>query len=232
MRKHYKKTNKKQTSHNIFSFFLFLMIFVLAYGSLRWLDTRLTYIATEISALECKTTANRAIDAALMDTLAELSISADDFYISDTQNMGNISVNTMHLNEFCSVFSQNIDTELAAFTTDRIQIPAGSITGLEMLAHFGPDISFSMQPKGAATVDYDTTIESAGINQVHFQIWLHVDLEIRIINPLHAHSVPMTRKIMLVDTILQGNVPEQYFQFQTDGLAIDRTDKMLLNNNR
>lgn len=232
MRKHHKKQNKKQTSYNIISFFFIIVIFGLAYGSLRWLDARLTYIATEISALECKTTANRAIDAALMDTLAELSISANDFYISDAQNMENITVNTIYLNAFCSAFSQNIDTELAAFTTDTIQIPAGSITGVELLAHFGPDISFAMQPKGTAAVDYDTTIENAGINQVHFQIWLNVDLEIRIINPLHAQSVPMTRKIMLVDTILQGNVPEQYFQFQTDGLAIDRTDKMLLNNNR
>jgi len=39
----------------------------------------------------------------------------------------------------------------------------------------------------------------------------------------------MTRKIMLVDTVFGGDVPEEYFQWETADLPIDRTVKMLLN---
>ena len=100
---------------------------------------------------------------------------------------------------------------------------------MELFANWGPDIPFSMEPKGAAEVDYETKMESSGINQMHFQIWINISLEIRIVNPLHEESIPMTRKIMLVDTVFGGDIPEEYFQWETADLPIDRTVKMLLN---
>ena len=178
---------------------------------LRFFDLRLTEIAEEMSKLESKTAANRVIDTALERTLAELSMEAEDFYFANESNPDGISADTIAINRFCTTLSSEITKEL------------------EQFANWGPDIPFSMEPKGAAEVDYETKMESSGINQMHFQIWINISLEIRIVNPLHEESIPMTRKIMLVDTVFGSDVPEEYFQWETADLPIDRTVKMLLN---
>ena len=155
------------------------------------------------------------------------------FLLVFTQIQTNRSVDliadTIAINRFCTTLSSEITKELEQLNNEKINVPLGSISGVELFANWGPDIPFSMEPKGAAEVDYETKMESSGINQMHFQIWINISLEIRIVNPLHEESIPMTRKIMLVDTVFGGDVPEEYFQWETADLPIDRTVKMLLN---
>lgn len=209
---------------------LLVITICMAFGlGLRFFDLRLTKIAEEMSKLESKTAANRIIDSSLERTLAQLSMEAEDFYFSNQSNPDGISADTIAINRFCTTLSSEITKELEQLNHEKIKVPLGSISGVELLANMGPDIPFSMQPKGAAQVDYETKMESSGINQMHFQIWINISLEIRIVNPLHEESIPMTRKIMLVDTVFGGDVPEEYFQWETADLPIDRTVKMLLN---
>lgn len=209
---------------------LLLLTIAISLGlGLRFFDLRLTEIAEEMSRLESKTAANRVIDSALERTLSLLSMEADDFYFANKSNPDGISADTIAINRFCTTLSSQITKELEMLNDEKIQVPMGSITGVELFANWGPDIPFSMQPKGAAQVDYETKMESSGINQMHFQIWINISLEIRIVNPLHEESIPMTRKIMLVDTVFGGDVPNEYFQWERADLPIDRTMKMLLN---
>ena len=63
---------------------------------------------------------------------------------------------------------------------------------------------------GSAEVDYETEFISAGINQTNYKIWLTVDITVSLANPLYSKRVNMTRKIMLVDTIIKGEVPSNY----------------------
>ena len=63
---------------------------------------------------------------------------------------------------------------------------------------------------GAATVAYETSFSSAGINQINFKIWIDVSMEIKIVSPLWQQTMTVARKIMLVDTVISGTVPERY----------------------
>lgn len=139
---------------------------------LRFFDLRLTEIAEEMSKLESKTAANRVIDTALERTLAELSMEAEDFYFANESNPDGISADTIAINRFCTTLSSEITKELEQLNNEKINVPLGSISGVELFANWGPDIPFSMEPKGAAEVDYETKMESSGINQMHFQIWI------------------------------------------------------------
>ena len=149
---------------------------------LRSFDLRLTEIPEEMSKLESKTAANRSIDTALERTLAELSMEAEDFYFANESNPDGISADTIAINRFCTTLSSEITKELEQLNNEKINVPLGSISGVELFANWGPDIPFSMEPKGAAEVDYETKMESSGINQMHFQIWINISLEIRIVN--------------------------------------------------
>lgn len=222
------KRRKKQSFPWATLLLIITMGICLGFG-MRFFDLRLTEIAEEMSKLESKAAANRVIDTALEHTLAALSMKAEDFYFANESNPNGISADTIAINRFCTTLSGEITQELESLNDEKIQVPLGNISGIELFANWGPDIPFSMQPKGAAEVDYETKMESKGINQMHFQIWINISLEIRIVNPLHEESIPMKRKIMLVDTVFGGDVPEEYFQWETADLPIDRTIKMLLN---
>lgn len=213
---------RKKSTHIRYSFFLFLGLFLcILFGTMRF-DHRFAQVATEISHMETKLTANRMIDDALSKTMEQLQYTAKDFYMADNMLPKSVSANTIAINTFCTTFSQYMTKNMEQLTHESIDIPFGTFFDIDFLANTGPEVSFAMQPKGGVTVDYETAMTESGINQIHFQIWLHVALEIQIVNPLYHERIPMQRKIMLVDTIFSGDVPNQYLQFHSDSLPIDR----------
>lgn len=215
--------HKRKKRHPIiYSFLFFSGLFLCVLLCTTVFDSRFAEITKEISHIESKITANRIIDTALSQTMEELQVSAEDFYIQDTISQKAVTANTMAINTFCTTLSSYITQNMKNLKNETIDIPFGNFFDVDILANTGPDISFSMQPKGVATVDYETAMTTGGINQIHFQIWLDIALEIQIVNPLYHESIPMQRKIMLVDTIFSGDIPNQYMQFHSDSLPIDR----------
>lgn len=64
---------------------------------------------------------------------------------------------------------------------------------------------------GEAEVDYETEFTSAGINQTNYKIWLTVNITISLVNPLYDRKANLSRKIMLADTVIKGDLPSNYF---------------------
>ena len=204
--KKYKKRRKFPFPFKLLLFFLFLSSFF--FFILIQYDTKIFQAVIEISHIQSKAAANIIIDNAVEDTIKELNITSSDFFIEKQQD--NVSDNTLLINTFCSSVSTGITEGLSAISEEKILIPMGIITGIDMFANTGPNIPFSLRPMGAATVDYETSFSSAGINQINFKIWIDVSMEIKIVSPLWQQTMTVTRKIMLVDTVISGTVPERY----------------------
>ncbi len=114
---------------------------------LRFFDLRLTEIAEEMSKLESKTAANRVIDTALERTLAELSMEAEDFYFANESNPDGISADTIAINRFCTTLSSEITKELEQLNNEKINVPLGSISGVELFANGDLTFPFLWNPK-------------------------------------------------------------------------------------
>lgn len=207
-----KKRGKKSV---LPSFLLFFGIFVLAISSFSFLDKGLSRISTEISALQAQNTVVSIIDQSLQETLAESDLSAGDFLMGNDD--GTIAADAVRINGFCASLSEKLTDAFALMEKEKIPVPLGALTGIEFLANTGPSLTFVLQPAGMAQVDYETSLEESGINQMHFQIWLNISAQIRVVNPLHSETFPMERKIMLVDIVFAGDVPSHYFQLQPNG---------------
>ncbi len=54
---------------------------------------------------------------------------------------------------------------------------------------------------------------SAGINQTNYKIWLTVNITVSLANPIYSKNVNMTRKIMLVDTVIKGKYRQAISEF-------------------
>ena len=204
---------KKRKCRKFLMIFLFLF---LLYFFFYFFDQKLVPPLKEISHMQCKTTANQIIDHSASAVLKELDLS-NIIIKSHSLDGYSYSTNAAVINEFCFRFSQKLTNELTHLPEETIYIPLGAATELNYFANKGPLIPYTLIPMGSAKVDYDSALLSAGINQINYKIWLNVSMEIKIVNPIYYEKISMERKIMLVDIVFNGKVPEHFFQFTPQG---------------
>jgi sporulation protein YunB len=116
----------------------------------------------------------------------------------------------MLINKVCSKTAAEISKEIKASESEKITLPIGIFSGIELLSNIGPKFTVSILQTGNTITDYETSFESQGINQINFKIWLVAKTDINIVNPFYSKKVSVSRKIMLVNTVFNGTVPQTY----------------------
>ena len=195
---------------------LILIIFPIVFFILfiSFLDTILIPPLKEISHIQCKSLANKVIDSSASELLNEFDLTENDLIHNESDGY---SANVALINQFCTNFSSKITEKLSQLSDEKICIPLGTITDWSFFANKGPSIPFTLLPMGSAKVDYISTFQSVGINQVNYKIWLNIFIELKIVNPLYHETITMERKIMLADIVFSGKVPDHYFQIGNQG---------------
>ncbi len=168
-------------------------------------------IAADLCGAKAKEVANYMINSAVKAVLSEGNITADDILMSKTENdMTMLFTDTVKVNMLCADISEYINKETENMGNNKVSIPYGAATGIGIMANRGPKISFEVKPAGDAEVDYATEFVSAGINQTNYKIWLTVNITVSLVNPMYNRKINMTRKLMLADTVIKGEVPLNY----------------------
>ena len=88
------------------------------------------------------------------------------------------------------------------------KIPLGYMTNNAFFYRMGPKITVNMEQIGNINTSYDSTFESAGINQVRHKIYLNVDVKMRLVVPLASKDVELTCEIPVAETIIVGKIPD------------------------
>lgn len=209
VKRHYKKRSSFVKPILFFAALFCLVLFLMA-----CLDSKVFDTVIEISHMQSKNIANNIIDSAIKTTIADMNVSSSDFFSDNKANTVNsISANTILINDFCTSVSNEISKGLEIVSDEKIKIPIGVTTGIDFFANMGPEIPFSLRPAGSADVDYETGFESVGINQTNFKIWINVSIAVQIVNPMRKEKMTLNRKVMLVDTVISGEVPKSYLKF-------------------
>ncbi len=212
--------HKKRRYRKKVPFILLLPVFLVLVCVIAMIqfDRKILPQALAISHLQAKSKANSVIDNSINETLENMEIKSSDFFIgNETGNIDSFSADTILINRFCTNVSQNIGKNLEALSDEMIEIPLGAVSGVYMFANLGPKISFTLMPMGESVVDYETSFTAVGINQTNFKIWINVNMGVQIVNPLIEEKVTLSRKLMLVDTVINGQVPESYLEFGNMG---------------
>jgi sporulation protein YunB len=167
--------------------------------------------AISVSQKYAITTVNNEIQRAVNSCIEDMGVKSEDFIgRSEYGDTSEHYVNTVLVNRICAKIASDLSGALNVAEVDNIELPIGVYTGMSALSNLGPHIKVRIDQMGAASVDYDTKFESAGVNQVNMQIWLNISSDVAIVNPGWSKELAITRRIMLVNTVYSGKIPEAY----------------------
>ena len=194
----------------IITFLLLIIFFVISVAYI--------HFVMPISVKICQKYAITSINNIIQNSLYSSSknIKSEDFILRSDNNgrLEYLSVNSMIVNNICAETASTVSQNLNNLTTSKIRLPLGVFTGLPILSHFGPSTTIRLQPIGDATADYETSMTQAGVNQVNFQGWINVHTTVSIVNPLWSKDLEITRKLTLVNTVFNGEIPKTYIKVQ------------------
>ena len=195
---------------------LLIIVMVVALGAAYFFamfDKRFFPAAIEIASISAQANINKLIDDSIKKITADMGLNSSDFYVKSLDNDGKVnslSANTLLINEVCAELAVGVSQSLSNAGPEVVGIPIGSLLGIDMFANTGPAYKVKILPRGNATVDYETSFVAAGINQINFQIWLNIESKVQIVNPLQSREMIISRKISLVNTVINGEVPPAY----------------------
>ena len=211
------KINKLKKS---LSSFIFIFIISILIGSFIYIDNKLRPTITVIAETKAIELANRSINKAVANIVDE-NIEYEDLIYVKTGDNGNIKMmqaNSILMNEIASKVALEIQSEMKKIKTTSTYIPIGTALGSPLLAKYGPTIKVSIEPIGTVTVDFGTDFESSGINQTRHRIYLKSTTQVKVVVPLTTSTKEIKTQIPICETIIVGDVPQNYVNIPKDGV--------------
>lgn len=168
-------------------------------------------IIVDVSNKYAVTKINQEINSATDKIITDMNIKTSDFTeeISNT-DLSHININSILLNQVTNKIVAQISENMNAISFDEIRVPIGAFSGVPLFSRFGFTLPIHISSIGDAKADYDTSLTSAGVNQVSYQIWLNIECNVSVVSPIFTKSLIVKRKLLLVNTIFNGKVPDGY----------------------
>ena len=155
------------------------------------------------------------VNAAITQVLQEGDYDADWFVSFEKNDAGEvtaISSNMTHINALSALLLDRV-IGLTGNRNLTVSIPAGNLTGLSLLMGRGPGIPVEIMVLTSSHVEFRNTIVTAGINQTKHQISLLVIVDIDVLVPWGTESAQICTELLIADTVVVGQVPETYLNF-------------------
>ena len=91
----------------------------------------------------------------------------------------------------------------------------GALTGSRLVSNVGPKIKIKVIPSGTITSTLETEFYSVGVNQSLHRIYLNIDCTASILSPFETVSQSINNKILLSESVIVGNTPDNYYKIDT-----------------
>ncbi|HHY92165.1 MAG TPA: sporulation protein YunB [Firmicutes bacterium] len=185
-----------------------LVVFVIVERNVRPTLLALAQARAKILAVE-------AINDAVSDELVA-TVKYQDLIAIQKDTRGRIVLmqpNTVEISRLASKVTTSVQTRLGALRSQQVAIPLGQVLGSSLLANLGPRIKVGLVPIGTVNVNLLNQFSAAGINQTLHQLFLEVTAQVQIVIPLVFSVVEVKSVVPVAQTVIVGEVPQQYWQF-------------------
>ncbi len=191
----------------------FIALALIVLGLTVVVDLSLRPIVETVNAYECHAAVsgiiNDAINAELMredinySKLVNLTTNAEGEVVS-------IESNVININLIKNNIAQRIERELERMEAVSIEIPIGTLTGIQMLHGRGFSVGMTVRPLGYAETTIISEFTEAGINQTRHRILVEIDADVDAVIPGFSTNVSIKTSIVAAETVIMGRVPDAY----------------------
>lgn len=211
MRYYTEKPRRYKNKIKISNKLLLIIVIVILINSFLFLFQKRIFPAVlSIGEIVIKSEASKVISEETM-RIYEENFNYDEIVKIEKDDEGNINIirsDTIKQNKLTSEVVLACNEKLQNLGDLGTSIPLGYITNNAFFYNMGPKIKVKMQQIGNITTTYDSTFESAGINQVRHKIYLNIDVKMRIVVPLASKDVDVECQIPVAETIIVGKIPQ------------------------
>ena len=174
-------------------------------------DMQVRPIIQKAGAYQSQVAAARIINQTVYDEIQGYDYSAlVNLSHDEAGNIVSIESNMASINRIKSRVTQLINDGISTIEQSELQIPVGTVSGINMLYGRGPSFPVRLSPRGYSAVNLVSRFSSAGINQTLHQITLTVSTDISAIIPGYTTSVNVETEFIIAQTVIVGYVPESY----------------------
>lgn len=168
-------------------------------------------IITDVCNRYAITKINNEINSATDKVISDMNIKTSDFTEEITNtDLSHINLNSLLLNSVTNKIVTQISENMNNLSFHEIEVPIGAFSGIPLFSSMGFTVPIHISSVGDAKADYETNLTSAGVNQVSYQVWLNIECNAAVVNPVFGKNICVKRKLLLVNTIFNGKVPEGY----------------------
>lgn len=188
------------------------------------IDLSFRPVVQTVNAYQCHTAVSRIINDAVIaeierggmdyNALVTLSTNSDGEVIS-------VQSNVMNINRLKSEVANRVEREIERLESVNIEIPVGTLLGIQLLHGKGFNVGMSVKPFGYASTTIISEFSDAGINQTLHRIIIEIKADVDAVIPGISTRVPISTSIVAAETVIVGRVPNAYTHVvtQTDDIA-------------
>lgn len=203
------RNNKKKLKKLKVKLFIILIISIFGF-SFYYMDKTLTPAIILVADSEMRARTLDIINTNIEEIYEEEFENSDLVTVEKDSNdkIVMVKADTVKLNTLATKISLVSQEKLIDMGKLGFKIPLGYVSKSSILTYLGPDIIVKMRPIGRVEVAYESTFESAGINQTRLKIYMKVKTTMQIILPFESRELEIINDIPVSETIIVGEIPQ------------------------
>ncbi|MBQ9931677.1 MAG: sporulation protein YunB, partial [Firmicutes bacterium] len=130
-----------------------------------------------VAEIRAKAQLTQIINTTVRERLLEDMSSAEllDVIMDANGKVSMVQADTAAMNYLSAQLIAGAQEQLRSADAQTLEVPLGSLLGGQILSQTGPNIVLKVKPIGSVKMDFETTFEQMGINQVRYQVSLLVE---------------------------------------------------------
>ncbi len=168
-------------------------------------------IAVASSELQNRLTVKTAEVWETLEEEAGVSLSdALQLHYASDGSIAAVSVDTDILNRLGSALATRLTEALGDMERETVDIPLGTALDFPLFSGLGPNVQVEVLDVGHVTAAFDSAFQDAGINQTIYSVNLLLSAEVILLLPGGTYTLTVESVLPVAETILLGDVPQQY----------------------
>ena len=164
-------------------------------------------------------TANETV-ARILEQNKELCSGMVKIHYTDTQSLSSVIPDSGAINTVRAAITDATMSELEGHATMSVEIPSGTLMGLDWLSGWGPLISFPISFTSTVLSDVSSSLEAVGMNQSAYRVLIHLDISLYVVTPGGRSTVGAQLNYPMAEAVLLGDVPDNLTEVYGDDQSL------------